>query len=147
MMASAKRPHPPVLIRGIGDVGSAVAVLLFRAGYSVALHDDPSPTTPRRGMAFTDAVFDSETVLEGLTARRVDQSSMLSAALTDRQFVPVIVLPFADALNATTWSVLVDARLRKRSIPEQQRGLAPLTIGLGPNFVARDTVDLAIETS
>jgi xanthine dehydrogenase accessory factor len=41
---------------------------------------------------------------------------------------------------------LVDARMRKRAVPEKQRGLAPLTVGLGPNFVAGDTVDLAIET-
>jgi xanthine dehydrogenase accessory factor len=36
--------------------------------------------------------------------------------------------------------------LRKRTVPELQRGMAPLTIGLGPNFVAGGTVDLAIET-
>ena len=43
--------------------------------------------------------------------------------------------------------VLIDARMRKRATPEPQRGLAPLTIGLGPNFVAEETVDVVIETS
>lgn len=37
--------------------------------------------------------------------------------------------------------------MRKRSPPEVQRGLAPLTIGLGPNFVGGKTTDLVIETS
>jgi xanthine dehydrogenase accessory factor len=41
--------------------------------------------------------------------------------------------------------------MRKRAIPEARRGLAPLTVGLGPGFVAGDdggaNVDLAIETS
>lgn len=32
-------------------------------------------------------------------------------------------------------------------MPEVQRGTAPLTIGLGPNFVAGRNVDVAIETS
>ena len=50
-------------------------------------------------------------------------------------------------LGAADWSVVVDARMRKREIPEQRRGIAPLTIGLGPNFVAGGNVDLAIETS
>src|SRR5258708_31082012 len=36
--------------------------------------------------------------------------------------------------------------MRKRAVPERQCGLAPLTIGLGPNFVVGETVDLAIET-
>ena len=55
-----------VLVRGAGDVGSAVAVLLYRAGYAVALHDAPQPVTPRRGMAFTDAVFDGSATLDGV---------------------------------------------------------------------------------
>lgn len=143
----ASGPVPTVLIRGVGDVGSAVAVLLFRAGYSVALHDDPAPTTPRRGMAFTDAVFDPEAALAGIAARRIDHPDALRAELLERNFVPITILPFADVLKAVSWTVLVDARLRKRSVPERQRGLAPLTIGLGPNFIAGENVDIAIETS
>jgi xanthine dehydrogenase accessory factor len=57
----------PVLVRGVGDVGSAVAAVLFRAGYAVVLHDEPAPATPRRGMAFADAVFDGTAALDGLT--------------------------------------------------------------------------------
>jgi xanthine dehydrogenase accessory factor len=37
--------------------------------------------------------------------------------------------------------------MRKRSVPENQRGLAPLVIGLGPNFVAGGNADVAVETS
>lgn len=43
------------LIRGVGDVGSAVAHRLFRAGHAVVIHDNSQPTTTRRGMAFADA--------------------------------------------------------------------------------------------
>jgi xanthine dehydrogenase accessory factor len=37
--------------------------------------------------------------------------------------------------------------MRKRSVPEGQRGLAPQVIGLGPNFTVGDNADLAVETS
>ena len=47
-----------VLIRGSGDVGSAVAHLLLRAGHGVVIHDVALPAAPRRGMAFADAIFD-----------------------------------------------------------------------------------------
>jgi xanthine dehydrogenase accessory factor len=67
-------------------------------------------------------------------------------ALTAREVVPVTVVPFSQALGAATWSAVIDARMRKRAVPERQRGMAALTIGLGPNFVAGSTVDLAIET-
>jgi hypothetical protein len=73
----------PILVRGAGDVGSAVAVVLFGAGYIVALHDDPAPATHRRGMAFTDAVFDRWAILEGLNARRVE-TAPASHRITDQ---------------------------------------------------------------
>jgi hypothetical protein len=40
------------LVRGVGDIGSAVAHLVFRKGYAVVRHDEPAPTTTRRDMAF-----------------------------------------------------------------------------------------------
>lgn len=136
----------PVLVRGAGDVGSAVAVVLYRAGYAAALHDEPTTSTPRRGMAFADAVFDGWATLEGLTGMRVKTPAELRHALNLGDAVPVAVTSFDDAIEAVSWSALIDARMRKRAVPEGQRGLAPLTIGLGPNFVAGETVDLAIET-
>jgi len=136
-----------VLVRGVGDVGSAVAVALFRAGYHVALHDEPAPATIRRGMAFADAVFDGTAMLDGLTAQRAETAVELHRALTRREALPVTAWPFPDMLQAAEWSAIIDARMRKRDVPERQRGMAPLTIGLGPNFVAGATVDFAIETS
>jgi len=38
-----------ILVRGVGDIGSAVAHRLFREGYGVVIHDDPKPTMTRRG--------------------------------------------------------------------------------------------------
>lgn len=146
MVTEKPRPVCHVLVRGAGDVGSAVAVLLLRAGYAVALHDERAPATLRRGMAFIDAIFEGQCLLDGVAAHRIDQADGLGPAL-GRKIVAVTTIPFPQALSAGSWAVLVDARLRKRTVPETQRGLAPLTIGLGPNFVARENVDLAIETS
>lgn len=129
------------------DVGSAIAVLLFRAGYAVALHDEPAPAALRRGMSFIDAIFDGQCLLEGIAAHRIDQVGRLGLALRERKGIPVTTISFEQILSTRSWVVLVDARLRKRTVPEPQRGLASLTIGLGPNFIARQNVDLAIETS
>lgn len=141
-----RRSDQVVMVRGSGDVGSAVAHRLFTAGYPVVIHDAPAPAAPRRGMAFTDAIFDGTARLEGVTARRVG----LDHPIPDPDGPPgiaVVTDAFDAALAAIRPVVLVDARMRKRAIPEAQRGLAPLTVGLGPNFVAGDTVDLVIETS
>lgn len=135
-----------VLVRGSGDVGSAVAHRLFRSGHPVVIHDAPWPAAPRRGMAFTDAVFDGACALDGVRARRVDDVATLAAALADPEAVWVTTGEFDSVLAAVAPDVLVDARMRKRAHPEVQLGLAPLTIGLGPNFVAGQTTHLAIET-
>ncbi len=136
-----------VLVRGIGDVGSAVAHRLFRARYAVVIHDSPQPTWTRRRMAFADAVFDGTATLEGVTAVRMDDLDALPQFLGTRAAIPVSVTDLPALLRVAQPDVLVDARMRKRARPEVQRGLARLTIGLGPNFVANQTTDLVIETS
>ena len=133
---------PPVLVRGVGDVGSAVAIALLRAGYAVVLHDEQEPTTSRRGMAFADAV-----TLDGIRGRRADDAAELRSIFTAGTAIPIAVWPFSALLKALSWSAIVDARMRKHATPEHQRGNAPLAIGLGPNFTAGDNVDLAIETA
>ena len=137
---------PIVLVRGSGDVGSAVAAVLHRAGYGVAIHEVAAPAAPRRGMAFANAVFDGECELDGLAARRVDDVAALPAAVAAGEAIPVTTADLADVLEVLTPDVLVDARMRKRATPEPQLDLAPLTIGLGPNVVAGETTHLAIET-
>ena len=59
-----------VLVRGTGDVGSAVAYALFRAGHSVVLHDKPRPPHHRRGMAFVNALYDGTAELQGALGKR-----------------------------------------------------------------------------
>ena len=135
-----------VLVRGSGDVGSAVASVLFRAGHHVILHDAPAPPHSRRGMAFVDAFFQGTTALEGLLAKRVRSLRDVPFMLRCRRAVPVIDAPWREVVAEMQPQVVVDARMRKRDQPEAQRGLAPLTIGLGPNFEAGNNVDIAIET-
>jgi xanthine dehydrogenase accessory factor len=136
-----------VLVRGVGDIGSAVAHRLFRAGYAVAINEDPRPATPRRGMAFADAVFDGEAVLDEVRAISVDTVEQVVRALDRRDAVPVHVGPWAPLLAALGHRVLVDARMRKHAAPEVQIGFAELTVGLGPALVAGRHAHVVIETS
>lgn len=135
------------LVRGCGDIGSAVAHTLFSAGYPVLIHDVAEPCFARRGMAFTNAMFDGAAVLEDVTARRTGDLFSIRWMLDRREEIPLVAESFTKILEHLRPDVLVDARMNKRSIPDRQSGLAPLTIGLGPNFVAGDTTDLVIETA
>lgn len=136
-----------VLVRGVGDIGSAVAHHLFRDGYAVVIQDDPKPTTTRRGMAFADAIFDGDAVLDGVRAVRAGNVEQVKRMLAAHDAIPVYVRPWGPLLRELQPHVLVDARMRKHSQPESQRDYAHLTIALGPDLVAGQHADVVIETS
>lgn len=135
------------LVRGCGDIGSAVAHALFSAGHAVLIHDVAEPNFARRGMAFTDAMYEDSAILAGVTGRRTSDVFSVRLMLEQRREIPLVAGSLAKMLECLRPQVLIDARMNKRSVPERQSGLAPLTIGLGPNFVAGDTTDLVIETA
>jgi xanthine dehydrogenase accessory factor len=135
-----------ILVCGSNDVASAVAYRLFEEGFGVVIHDDPKPTVTRRKMAFADAILDGEMTLEDVTARRVEGVN-LRGELISPTFIPVVVSDFSRLVGKLRPQVLVDARMRKHKKPSPQFHLAPLTIGLGPNFIAGRNVHIAIETA
>src|SRR5512145_1115111 len=137
---------PTIFIRGAGDIGSAVAHVLFSAGYPVVIHDSPKPSATRRKMAFCDAIFDGVAELEGVTAQLFKNMPDLIAHLPEHDRIPVATLELGSVLAELRPNVLVDARMRKHDPPETQIMLAPFTVGLGPNFVAGLTVHAVIET-
>jgi xanthine dehydrogenase accessory factor len=136
-----------VLVRGAGDVGSAVAHVLHAAGYRVVIHDHPAPSHGRRAMAFVDAIFEGSCTLEGTLAKRAGSVQDLAYMAECRKAVAVSVDALLLLVDTIRPDVVVDARMRKRSVPEAQMHLAPVTIGLGLNFIAGTTTHLAIETA
>lgn len=136
-----------ILVKGAGDVGSAVAHALYRAGYPVVLVEGAAPSTARRGMSFAEAVFGGRAELEGVEAVRVDDPDGVRRILRMGAGIPLYVGSAEEARRALAPGVVIDARMRKRERPEVQIGQAPLTIGLGPGFRAGETTHLAVETS
>jgi xanthine dehydrogenase accessory factor len=136
-----------VVVCGSGDVGSAVAHVLFADHHQVILQDDPAPTYTRRGMAFTDAFFDGKAELEHVLAKRSALGEHVRTMLACGRAIPALIDNWREVIDATHPEIVVDARMKKRAMPEVLRGTAPLAIGLGPNFIAGATADIVIETS
>lgn len=148
---SLSLPQAPVaLIRGVNDVASAVALELARHGLAVLMVEAPAPAVSRRGQSFADAAFDGAATLEGVTAQ-LTHAPLSWAERAQPGDIVLCLQALDDFVAALAPAVWVDARMRKRAIPEDQRGCAPLVIGLGPNFVAGtgpgSNCDLAIETA
>jgi hypothetical protein len=142
----AQRVPGFAVILGTNEVASAVAVYLHRAGYCVALSHDPNPPVMRRKMAFHDALFTDVARLENVLGERVEDAMQLFKALCRPARVLVTWLGLLDLLPVREIDVLVDARMQKRAITPDLRGLTRLSIGLGPGFSPRANCDIAIET-
>jgi xanthine dehydrogenase accessory factor len=136
-----------VLVKGGGDIGSAVAHLLHRSGYLPVIVESPHPTTVRRRMSYAQAVFDGEAELEGIRGERVDSVHTLRALLQWGKVIPVFVGSASVVLETLRPDIVVDARMRKKERAESQTHEAPLVIGLGPGFRAQETVHVVIETN
>ena len=61
-----------IVVKGAGDMATGVAVRLHRAGLRVLMTEIAEPTVVRRSVAFAEAVFAGETVVEGIFGRRCD---------------------------------------------------------------------------
>jgi xanthine dehydrogenase accessory factor len=104
----------------------------------------PQPLVVRRSVAFAEAVYRGEMEVEGVRARRA-ASAAEAFELVENGLIPILVDPQADLLASGRFAALVDARLTKLS-PDPELESAPLTIGLGPGFVAGTHVHAVIET-
>jgi hypothetical protein len=134
------------VILGTNEIASAVAVYLHRAGYCVVLSHDPNPPVVRRKMAFHDALFADFARVEGVIGERVDDTMTLFHALRTPRHVLVTWLGLLDLLPIRQIDVLIDARMQKRAITPDLRGLTALSVGLGPGFSPAVNCDIAIET-
>jgi xanthine dehydrogenase accessory factor len=60
-----------ILVRGAGEMATGVAHRLTSCRFRVCLTEAPDPQSVRREVAFSEAVFDREKEVEGITAKRV----------------------------------------------------------------------------
>lgn len=104
-----------------------------------------NPLAVRRTVSFARAVIDDEAVIEGVRGVRIEtQDGVFEQWQLGN--IPVMVDPGGSVLKAIKPGVVVDATLAKRNT-SMHRGLAPLTIALGPGFKAGGDVDVVVETN
>lgn len=141
LMAVPFPPLPPVLIRGGGDLASGVAWRLYRCGFPVLILELPHPLVIRRTVAFANAIFEGEWVVEGVRGVRAREVP----ALPWGDVIPVVVDAEGSTLRALSPPVIVDARMTKRPA-DTSRDDAPIVVGLGPGFTAGADCHRVVET-
>lgn len=133
-----------VIVRGGGDMATAVVHRLWRAGFKVLVLETDKPAAIRRQVAISEAVYDGSAVVEGMKAVRVDDR-MQCDAIWEQGNVPLLVDPQGACISEINPAVVVDAIIAKRNLGTNM-AMAPMTIALGPGFTAGADVHAVVET-
>lgn len=131
-----------VLIRGAGEMASAVAVVLHRVGFSVVMTELSIPLAIRRTVCFSDAMLNGTAGVEGIQAVKADYNNYLDILRNGN--IPVLT-DSIELINDIKPEFYVDARLLKYLV-EDRRLLAQFVVGLGPGFMVGKNCNVIIET-
>lgn len=135
-----------IAIRGAGEMASGIAHRLFASGFTrIVMSEIALPLCVRRKVSFCEAVYEKETVVEGVRAELVAAPSGVPAVWA-RKAVAVLVDEEGGFLQHFDADVVIDATMAKgRREPLRARGA--FSIGVGPGFRAPSDVDAVVESN
>jgi xanthine dehydrogenase accessory factor len=96
-------------------------------------------------VAFSEAVYEGETEVEGIAAKHVEDADELLSVVA-AGIVPILVDPGCSVLGAIRPIALVDAIVAKRNTGTSI-GMAPIVVALGPGFAAGIDAHAVVETN
>jgi len=134
-----------VIVRGGGDVASGVIQKLHRVGFRVLVLEIAKPTSIRRTVCFSEAIYSDDIILENIAAVYARNKDEILNAWSEEN-VPIVIDPNGDYIEIFKPSVVVDAIIAKRNTG-MNKNLAPITIAVGPGFRAGTDVDIVIESN
>ncbi len=137
--------HYPVIIKSGGDIATAVAHKLFRAGFPVVITELENPMMVRRTISFANCIYEKTWTVEGVTAVLAEDPLDFMKILRNGR-IPVIIDPGCRTKNLIQPVILVDGILAKRNSGTAKED-APVVIALGPGFIAGEDAHAVIETN
>jgi len=137
---------PFILVRGAGEMASAVAWRLYRANMRrICMLDLDKPLCVRRRVSFCTALESESAVVEGVEGVSVRSWDGIEAAWA-AQKIAVVRTTDWERIETHAADVLIDAILAKRNLGSS-KDQAGLVIALGPGFEAGKDCHLVIETN
>lgn len=133
-----------IWIRGAGDLATGIALRLYRSGFDIVMSDIAVPTTVRRTVAFSPAVYEGESSVEGITGKFCENISMIDTVM-ESGCIPVVVDPSGEIMKEYKPDVIVDAIIAKTNIGTKITD-ADIVIGVGPGFNAGVDCHAVVET-
>ena len=133
-----------IIVRGGGDIATGTIHKLYRCGFQVIILEIAKPSAIRRKVSFSEAMYDNESIVEGVICKKANGLEEINAILEGGN-IPIIEDDTCDILKHVHPIALVDGILAKKNLGTK-KDMAPITIALGPGFEAGVDVDAVIET-
>lgn len=131
-----------VLVRGAGELASAVGLILYRVGFKVIMTDLEVPLAIRRKVCFSEAILHGKSIVEGVNAVKSDSKNW--EMVIELNKIPILIdsITLFEVINP---DIYIDSRMLK-SVVSDRRNESYFTIGLGPGFRVSQNCDAVIET-
>lgn len=133
-----------IVVRGAGDLASGIVHRLFKCGFRLLLTELEEPLVVRRHVSFANAVIEGRVEVEGVAAVKAVTIDDIGRLWEDNS-IPVLCDKECRILEKISPVAVVDAMMAKRNLGTN-KGMAPITVGVGPGFEAGLDVDAVVET-
>lgn len=133
-----------ILIKGAGDLATGVAYRLKKCGFDIVMTDISKPTTVRRTVAFSQAVYDNNVEVEDIKATLVSGREEACNVIKQGN-IAIVVDEKAEIIKELKPDVIVDAIIAKKNLGTKIND-APIVIALGPGFTAGIDCHCVVET-
>ncbi|AOR22766.1 selenium-dependent molybdenum cofactor biosynthesis protein YqeB [Clostridium taeniosporum] len=133
-----------IVIKGAGDLATGVATRLKKCGFDIVMTEISQPTTVRRTVAFSQAVFDKKVVVEGITSVLASDKREINKIIENGN-IAVVIDEKAKIIDEIKPKIIIDAIIAKKNLGTKIND-AKIVIALGPGFTAGVDCHCVIET-
>lgn len=133
-----------VVIRGGGDLATGVAEVLYQSGFKILILDIEKPSSIRRSVCFSEAIYDGIIQVENIICKKVENENDIEKCWNEK-IIPIMVDEKGEIIKKIKPDVVVDSIIAKKNLGTTKE-MAPITIALGDGFEAGKDVDIVIET-
>lgn len=137
--------YEKVLVRGGGDLASAVIQKLYRSGFKVVVCELEKPKMVRRTVSFSNAIYEGKYFVEDIEAVYVRTLHEIEPVLNQGK-IPVLTIEEINVHAFYKPDIFVDATLTKKKV-NYTKDYASVVVGLGPNIEAGVNAHAVVETS
>ena len=133
-----------IIVRGGGDLATGTIYKLKQCGFLVLILETHCPSAIRRNVAFSEAVYENVQQVEDMVCYLADSLTQAEIFLKEDKLT-MLMDPKGECIEKLKPLAVVDAILAKKNLGTTKQ-MAPITVALGPGFVAGKDVDAVIET-